>query len=305
MLRRPFSLAAMAASAACTLAIATILDTDYYEPTASTMFGLPNTIVFTPWNNLDYNLDPANLAQHGTHPYYQHLLVNLPQLLGPAFPLLFTSFRPSTQLYAALSAILLLSCFSHQEARFLVPAVPLLLSSVELPVRFVKAWLAAWLGFNVALGILMGIYHQGGIVPAQLWLSGQDTIQQALWWKTLSPPNYLLGSKTASMQTFDLMGMPGVNMTADISKLTQCNSGVSSVLIAPHSATFLDQYIVPSDGEREIETDVPFTLERIWSYKNHLNMDDIDPLEEGLQGTLKRVVGRRGLNIWKIHKDCK
>ena len=303
IIKRPLSFLAVTVSAVVSLFLAVIIDTDYYRSTSAFSLDLRD-LVLTPWNNLVYNFDSANLAEHGTHPYYQHILINLPQLLGPTFPLLFIGFTLSNQLYSALSAIVVLSCFSHQEARFLVPAVPLLLSSVKLPSRFAHLWVAAWLVFNLALGILMGVFHQGGIVPAQLWLSTQDQVHQIFWWKTLSPPNYLLGSRGAAMQTYDLMGMPGKNMTSGILDHVNCDSASHSILVAPHSATFLDDYLRPVNGAVGATPALPFTLEHIWSHRAHLNMNDIEPLEEGMVGTWNRVIGRRGVGIWKIYRQC-
>jgi phosphatidylinositol glycan class Z len=40
-------------------------------------------IVVTPLNNLLYNLNVDNLAQHGLHPRYTHFAINLPLLFGP------------------------------------------------------------------------------------------------------------------------------------------------------------------------------------------------------------------------------
>ena len=37
----------------------------------------------TPVNFIMYNVVPANLDKHGTHPHYLHALVNLPILFGP------------------------------------------------------------------------------------------------------------------------------------------------------------------------------------------------------------------------------
>jgi hypothetical protein len=46
--------------------------------------GDPSTLhlVVTPWNAFRYNRKTANLATHGLHPRYLHLLVNLPLLFG-------------------------------------------------------------------------------------------------------------------------------------------------------------------------------------------------------------------------------
>lgn len=41
-----------------------------------------NNFVFTPLNFVKYNLDPKNTAQHGEHPWYLHVLVNVPLLFN-------------------------------------------------------------------------------------------------------------------------------------------------------------------------------------------------------------------------------
>ena len=41
-----------------------------------------------PFNFIMYNVVPGNVARHGEHPHYTHLLVNLPLLLGPLAPIL-------------------------------------------------------------------------------------------------------------------------------------------------------------------------------------------------------------------------
>jgi len=298
---RPAYLMIMLLSGFLTLLVAVVVDTEWYTSGTVSLSNFTRLGVFTPWNNLVYNFDPRNLAQHGLHPYYQHLLINLPQLLGPAFILLLFKFRPSTHLYSALSGVTVLSCFQHQEARFLMPAIPLILSSVDLPRRFAKVWVGSWVVFNVLLGLLMGVYHQGGIVPGQLWLAEQDDISQAFWWKTLSPPTYLLGEYARRVQTHDLMGRPGANMTDDLLRLVPCGLTSSSVLVAPHSATYLDNLI---DRTQSNSNTSQLSFEHIWTYRKHLNMDDIDPLEEGFLGTWHRIVGRRGLGIWKITRTC-
>ena len=298
--QRPLSFFVAIIAALCTLILALMVDTEWYTASDVNMSNFHQLAVFTPWNNLVYNFDSSNLASHGVHPYYQHFLVNLPQLLGPATLLLVFNFRQSMHLNSALFGTFVLSCFGHQEARFLLPAVPLILSSVDLPIRFSKVFFAVWLVFNLALGLLMGIYHQGGIVSTQLWISQQNDITQAFWWKTQMPPNYLLGTRTVRVDIHDLMGRPGANMTIDILEHVRCESAPSAVLVAPQSAIYLDQFVRRGSASRE----EPFTLEQIYTYKNHFNLDDMDPGEEGLSGTLSRVVGRRGLGVWRIHRRC-
>ena len=78
------------------LFLAISIDTDFYTPFPVTWSRLFSHPMITPLNNLKYNLKKSNLALHGLHPRYQHLVTNLPQLLGPAFILLF--LRPHRSL---------------------------------------------------------------------------------------------------------------------------------------------------------------------------------------------------------------
>ena len=38
-------------------------------------------------------------------------------------------------------------------------------------------------------------------------------------------------------------------------------------------------------------------------WRKHINLDDLDIGEEGVMGTVKRVLGRRGLAIWRVERD--
>ncbi|GAB7346509.1 hypothetical protein MBLNU457_5197t1 [Dothideomycetes sp. NU457] len=298
--QRPLSLLVTLISALSTLLLAITIDTQWYTAGKATdLTSFIRSAVFTPWNNLAYNFDPRNLAQHGVHPYYQHIVINLPQLLGPATILLIFHFRPTMHLFSALFGTLILSCFNHQEARFLLPTIPLILSSVDLPRRFTKPFIASWWIFNLALGILMGVYHQGGIVSAQLWLSQhqQQNITQTFWWKTQMPPSYLLGKRAKDVVVHDLMGRPGKDVTAAVLAHVTCGTN-DSVVIAPGSAPLFDQFLRKAIGTEK------FTFKQLWWYDNHLNLDDMDFEEDGVGGTLARVVGRRGLQIWGIHRHC-
>lgn len=290
--------------------IAISVDTAFYTPGEFTFSKVFHHPVVTPLNNFIYNSNSTNLAQHGLHPRYQHFLVNLPQLLGPATALFFLLRRSriSMPLVSALSGIALLSIFPHQEARFLLPAVPLILASVPLPISKIqrKFWISAWILFNVALGIIMGIYHQGGIVPVQMQLAKTDeTVSHAFWWKTYIPPTWLLNGKNEELKTIDLMGMPGDEMIEEVSAvLPTCRTRrpprldrAAVYLIAPQSAYFLLPY-QDSTKHKNI------SLEHVWSYKRHLNLDDMDIPEDGFWKTMGRVVGDRGLTVWRVTRDC-
>ncbi|KAK4909696.1 hypothetical protein LTR28_000144, partial [Elasticomyces elasticus] len=287
----------MALVASATALVAIIVDTKFYAAEPVHLSSLYKMAVVTPLANLRYNLESSNLARHGLHPHYQHLAANLPQLLGPAFPLLFLSHKKTLQIYSAISGLIVLSCFKHQEARFLLPAVPLVLSSIRLPSRFTRLWLGAWILFNLSTGILMGIYHQGGVVPVQNWIFHRPGIDKIFWWKTYSPPFWLLGTRNADISTRDLMGMPGEELDETISWAMDCgfSSGNDTLLVAPLSVNFLDAYV----GRFGASEEPGLVLEEVWRYRNHVGLDDLDFAEDGVWTTLRRVVGRRGLGVWR------
>lgn len=72
LLLPPFCTASLAASVFITA------DTYYFR-------GDFSKLVITPYNFVKYNLSTENLADHGLHPNWLHVGVNLPMLLGPLF----------------------------------------------------------------------------------------------------------------------------------------------------------------------------------------------------------------------------
>jgi hypothetical protein len=296
---QPLRVPIMLIAGLITLTIAVTMDTEFYTGARPHFTELLSTSVITPWNNVMYNIDTTNLAEHGLHPFWQHVAANLPQLLGPAFLLVFLSSRKDMLFWAALSGILVLSCFPHQEARFLLPAVPLLLSTVKIPRRGMRPWLGAWALFNILAAVLFGVYHQGGAVPAQTFIAGRDNISQAFWWKTYSPPRWLLNGKNEQVTTTDLMGMPGDEMMKVLSQSAGCvREGDQTLLVAPSSATYLDQYVVDQPAGAELE------FERLWEHRRHIGLDDMDFGDDGVWPTLQRVIGRRGLTVWLVSREC-
>ncbi|KAG2008273.1 GPI mannosyltransferase 4 [Coprinopsis cinerea AmutBmut pab1-1] len=289
LLTSPSTFIPLTLAAAITAAYAIQLDTEFYQGTQP---------VITPLNNLIYNTQTSNLAQHGLHPRITHLLVNLPQLLGPALILFVMSasgrYLTSLPILSAVSGVAVLSILPHQEARFLIPCVPLILSQVSLP-RWKGTWLASWVLFNLALGMLMGVYHQGGIVPAQVFLGTRTNATDILYWKTYMPPTWLLGPWTKAVDIVDVPSSLNELVPAIERKAARCGREV--YLVAPLSATQLDP-LVDDPGRG-------WSLDRVWVTRRHLNLDDLDIGEEGAMGTVERVLGRRGLGIWKVNwRSC-
>ncbi|KAI4226095.1 MAG: hypothetical protein L6R36_003449 [Xanthoria steineri] len=302
-LRRPCSLLVLGTTFILTSILGIAVDTLFYHPSSTEpLFQiLRSDPTITPLNSLLYNTSTSNLSLHGLHPPYQHLIASLPLLLGPALLLFWYIRKPSLSIISALSATVLLSLIPHQEPRFLLPAVPLILSSVRLPSLAVlkRYWFISWIIFNAILGVLMGIYHQGGVVPAQLWLGQQrqydSGLSKVFWWRTYSPPVWLLGG--GELLTVDLMGMKAEEMMDRVSGATEGYKGgdpTSVGLVAPKSSVDLDAWIE--------KTKSVMVFEQLWTTGNHLNLDDLDFEADGIVGTLERVVGRRGLVIWKVSR---
>ncbi|KAF2969131.1 hypothetical protein GQX73_g4444 [Xylaria multiplex] len=103
--------------------------------------------------------------------------------------------------------------------------------------------------------LLMGVYHQGGIVPAQVFLSKQPDATQAVWWKTYMPPIWLLNGKNEVLHTKDVAGMAGDKLLEELAQIATCDTPADrrsreylkektgAYLIAPLSTTWLDPYL--------------------------------------------------------------
>lgn len=351
---RPFSLIIISVFGSLFAFVAIATDTAFYSgPPVSSSFRallarMYTSPVITPLNNLRYNSQSSNLALHGLHPHYQHLVANMPQLLGPAMVLLVAPLWPFSLkklrwiltnpcLTSAFTGTLILSLIPHQEPRFLLPCIPLLLSCIRLPrsPRWRRNFWASWILFNSFMSILMGIYHQGGVVPTQIAISRilpNTNVRNAtvFWWKTYPPPTYLLGALSTdsagsiplNVTTVPLMGMSTDDVRAKLfgsSHHADCY-GPSAPLAPPSSAVFL---VAPLSAHLFDDHSSALTRNRIflkenhqlpheqtlalspeWVYYRHLNLDDIDFPEDGVWATLSRVVGRRGLGVWRVQRDC-
>ncbi|XP_077291612.1 phosphatidylinositol glycan anchor biosynthesis class Z [Arctopsyche grandis] len=153
-----------------------------------------NNFVVTPVNFLRYNIFAENLAEHGLHPRWLHVLVNVPilfNILGiiGLFTITKMSYRLCRGLYRSLpriqsinglmtfsviTPVALLSLFPHQEPRFLTPIllpvvylyakhIQLIPSDSEWNKRLKKFAFAVWCVCNVLLSLFFGFIHQGGV----------------------------------------------------------------------------------------------------------------------------------------------
>jgi len=202
-------------------------------------------VVVTPFNFLRYNLDSRNLAQHGSHPRVTHFVVNGALLfgilhllaVGAGFKMLKKYIHQSvrvgsyyrgsprlsvpsngqpTLLLFYFVPLALLSLFSHQEPRFLIPLIlPLVLFSASQN-RAMK-WQPIIIIFNVLGAFLFGCLHQGGLIPCLFHLehlvhsleaSNHPRCYTLLFAHTYMPPRSLLNieKKDTHVEVIDMAG---------------------------------------------------------------------------------------------------
>ncbi|XP_053246909.1 GPI mannosyltransferase 4 isoform X2 [Podarcis raffonei] len=218
----------------------------FYEASPlSILARLRQSVVVTPLNFLTYNLNPDNLAQHGTHPHLTHFAVNGVLLFGilhveavsngikllkvhvSQFMWLKALKRSSHSAITcpegrlALLAfyfipLALLSLFSHQEPRFLIPLIlPLVLLVTQH--RQAQQWKSINLVFNLCGALFFGCFHQGGIVPCLFHLEqlthspeslSHRTHYTLLFARTYMPPRFLL-NVNKSNTLVELVDMAG------------------------------------------------------------------------------------------------
>lgn len=293
-----------------------VLDSTYFGQENTGMlilqdpFGDLSKYIITPWNSLKYNSSTQNLAKHGIHPYYTHLLVNFPQLVGPT-GLMFLFYKGNKYLRATpflslVSGLLFLSAVPHQELRFLTPLVPLACCCFDLekfqPVisekngtpkktspMIVSTLMFLWYAFNTILSILMGVLHQGGVIPvldhfhtSPSLLSNDGTSAQ-IWWRTYSPPSWILGNKNNTLSIItstsesptpvdldtkrsqlliDTMGSDFEYVQGLVNELQE--SGVSRIYLITPIASYLTSVSEPAK------------YRSVWNYTLHLDLDHLD-----------------------------
>ncbi|KAI8982625.1 Alg9-like mannosyltransferase family-domain-containing protein [Pilobolus umbonatus] len=163
-----------------------LIDSLYYQTleihnlSSLSQIRIKGVFTITPLNNLIYNTNVSNLESHGLHPWYTHLLVNMPLLYGPLFIYLLVQSPHllNTESHSVrgilFTSLLGLSLIPHQEARFLCPLlIPLVLiyTSTKIPASFYLLWIL----FNIITSYVFGIAHQGGLVLAMGFLQRQTT----------------------------------------------------------------------------------------------------------------------------------
>lgn len=311
--KNPLTIVTFAMTGILSTLLAVSIDTALYQSQQG--------YVFAPLNNLLYNLNITNLSSHGLHPRFTHIFANIPQLIGPgAFFLFSKKHITSLPFLSAVSGLIILSIVPHQEARFLLPIVPLLcfcFDTSNLSQRTFKWLFGLWIVFNVFMGVIMGIYHQGGVVPCQSFISNQNLLQEGdivVWWKTYSPPIWLLGKPIGSLKVMgpndsedkkyghileylteaeksseaiiiDLMG-------ADENIVLDVLSVISDIVSAEDRNAYFVAPVASFDSSKIVTNIKVLEFDQIWSTAYHVTLESINLKD------LKTM--RPGLAIWKF-----
>ncbi|OJA17272.1 hypothetical protein AZE42_03048 [Rhizopogon vesiculosus] len=204
--------------------------------------------VVTPFNFLKYNFSSHNLVEHGLHPRWLHVFVNLPMLVGPwVLLLVMYSIVDHTKLLSqknklfevdicrtiiqiVIVSLSVLSIQPHQEPRFLIPLLLPIIVLTANTGRLACVGKAFWVScsiFNLVLAVLFGILHQGGVVPSLFHLhsvvtnTSVGTRINIIYWKTYMPPPHLLGINERDISSgkisfTDLAGAPQDHFTASL-----------------------------------------------------------------------------------------
>ena len=145
-------------------------------------------------------------------------------------------------------------------------------------------------------------------MPAQNYIAEHlGNATTVIWWKTYSPPTWLLGEMSERCSTVDLMG---AKWSVVEERLEQGKGGCGvesgekskeTYLVAP-LAMNVEQYV---GGGKQL-----YRLRKVWVYRSHLGLDDLDfDFEKhGVLGVVMKVWDSRGLGIWRVedhtNKSC-
>lgn len=254
-----------------------------------------NTAV-TPLNFIFYNVQELNLAKHGIHPFYLHVVVNMPLLYGVLYLLfMYNIYRYFSSAISfnnicwlsmfAIVPVDVLTIFPHQEPRFLVPLLPVMIlvgASVMEKLRWRKAFGIVWIISNVVLAIFYGVLHQGGLVQSLFHLQKTvDTTGTAtgsnhvVFYHTYMPPRHLLLNQKSQVTLIahDLAG----------SEMSRLNQLVASLHTAKDTRSL--SVVLPStvadDFKQTLRVHSSIVSER--TFGPHLSLEDPPPLAPCLE----------------------
>ncbi|XP_068210236.1 GPI mannosyltransferase 4 [Palaemon carinicauda] len=214
-----------------TFVICVLADSFYYESLSLEELVYWNvtahSFIVTPINFFLYNSKTANLMDHGMHPYYLHLAVNIPILHGVLgifglwtvskymASLISNDIIRKPKVYSMATMLLIsfimpvifLSTFPHQEPRFLLPTLlPLVIlhsDNIQLYSKTRRKYTGnvpffMWHVWNIFCVVIFGFLHQGGVTKTMISVYehiGQrppENNVHVIFSNMYSPPTFLL-----------------------------------------------------------------------------------------------------------------
>ncbi|MBW0466645.1 hypothetical protein O181_006360 [Austropuccinia psidii MF-1] len=279
LIRSPSLLTTAVLSALFSVVALTLVDSFYFH----------RWPCITPLEFLIYNLDRRNLALHGTHPYWLHLLINGPIAFGPALWLAGwygIRIKMSSTILVKLSAlslcsgVLVLSLQPHQEPRFLLPlGLPLAVLGSQVLRKntwpFRNGFWTVHLIHSIVIVALFGYLHQAGL----------ETALQAL------PPE---ARTLISYKTFDVPST--LITTAQLDNVENLRGSSKKHLMARLCDLKIDEACLLSP-RWAIDLDDENWLVLAWSSSiPHLDLDRLDEIwNAGFQ--------RSGMALWRINQN--
>ncbi|KAL7284770.1 hypothetical protein ACG7TL_002077 [Trametes sanguinea] len=252
-------------------------DTVYFQNTTR-----PAHLELTPLNFLRYNMLPSNLAEHGLHPRWLHLVVNLPMIATPGllYYVLWSEFDVFTSRSGEEEQKK--PGVPHQEPRFLTPLlVPMIAMAVNNGriLRAGRSFMIFWVVANSVLAVLFGVLHQGGVVPSLFRIhdmiyrtpDGTDPRDfRIVFWKTYMPPRHLLAVPQSDIDSHKV----------SISDLAgaSANSAIDALLVPPASSSLRPLstlLVVPFHSVNDLIERIPGCLSERERVFPHLDLDHI------------------------------
>lgn len=270
--------------------------------------------IIAPLNFIRYNVDDSNLRQHGLHPQYLHILVNLPLLFGLVS--IYASIHIIKLVFCCLShrkrntvniidhviiwsfvmPILLLSLIPHQEPRFLLPVLfPLVIFSSDRMFQnnnISRLLLITWTLWNVFGCLFYGFLQQSGVVHSLFDISANRSATQCedvhvVFYHTYMPPRFLLlNPKERScceyeIHVHDLMGSSLNFLKTEVETLSKMQQ--EFFLIAPTSI------------HDKVQSVLQFNSSIVKRFYWHLSMEDPPPFT-----SFTSFITQIGLNVYSI-----
>ena len=278
------------------------------------------SLVITPLNFAIYNTKTSNLANHGLHPPYFHMLVSVPMafsILGIFAYLDFfqktkqgmkSLFKPTNKpvvnvfdglcLLTFIIPLVGFSLIPHQEPRFLIPSLIPLCYLYANRVTSRQNLFIVWIVLNVILIIFYAFIHQSGVIRGVLDLSqliarrAEETIDIVFCRHYLAPRHLLnIPKNSTNIRIHDISVLELTDLDIKFNEIKAQN--------------ITDFYLmIPSCLTKQLKD--LFTRHRIQEYKlvnqyfPHFTGEDIESSINILTTSFESIRNAFSLNIWKV-----